>query len=496
MSLFIGIDLGTSSVKSIVVDETGSICANSSREYPLLNPQPLWYEQDPEIWWKKTKETIQELIQHPEVDASDIKGIGLSGQMHGTVFLDKNGKPLYNAILWCDQRTEQECEYIEQKVGIQSLVEESGNRALTGFSAPKILWVKQNKPEIYEKVDKVLLPKDYIRYRLTGEFATEVSDASGTLLLQVKKRNWSNHLLESLNIPREWLPNVYESQEVTGYTLSYLQKEIGLPAGTPVVGGGGDQAAGAVGSGVVEGGIATVALGTSGVVFVARDDTLKTFQHTLHFFCHAVPDQWHTMGVMLSAAASLKWWKEISANQESYETILQEADHVRAGSEGLLFLPYLVGERTPHPDPQAKGQLVGLTLAHQRAHITRAILEGVGFGLNDSLQMMNDVEIKEIRVTGGGSKNKIWRQILADIFNKPIATVNTNEGPAYGAAVLAAVGSGGFASVKQVTDQWIQTLECHEPIQTHHQVYSEIYQIYKEQYSLLKHTFHQLDAFR
>jgi xylulokinase len=494
---FLGIDLGTSAVKIILVEENGNVIGSTSKEYPVYYPQPGWSEQNPEDWWNATKDGIRELIIKTGVKNDDIKGIGLSGQMHGLVLLDENNNVLLPAILWNDQRTQEECDYITQKLGKERLTKYTGNKALTGFTAPKILWVRKHRPDVYKKIHRILLPKDYIRFKLTGEYATDVSDASGTLLFDVENRRWSKEMLDALEIPYNWMPKCYESTEVTGYVTKEAADLTGLKEGTIVVGGGGDQASGAVGTGTVKSGIVSVALGTSGVVFASQDKYVVDEENRLHSFCHA-NGKWHVMGVMLSAAACLKWWIDniINFNGSSitYEKLLEEAEKVTPGSGGLIFLPYLMGERTPHSDPYARGSFIGLNMTHKREHMTRAILEGVAFGLRDSLEIIKELNIpvNEVRVSGGGAKSVLWRQILADIFGVRVDMVNATEGPAFGAAIMAAVGYGIFKDVEEACSTLIKVTDSVYPIGENVSKYDEIYAIYKDLYYLLKNTFKRI----
>ncbi|MDI3530018.1 MAG: xylulokinase [Thermoanaerobacter sp.] len=494
---FLGIDLGTSAVKIILVEENGNVIGSTSKEYPVYYPQPGWSEQNPEDWWNATKDGIRELIIKTGVKNDDIKGIGLSGQMHGLVLLDENNNVLLPAILWNDQRTQEECDYITQTLGKERLTKYTGNKALTGFTAPKILWVRKHRPDVYKKIHHILLPKDYIRFKLTNEYATDVSDASGTLLFDVENRKWSKDMLDALDIPYNWMPKCYESTEVTGYVTKDVADLTGLKEGTIVVGGGGDQASGAVGTGTVKSGIVSIALGTSGVVFASQDKYVVDEENRLHSFCHA-NGKWHVMGVMLSAAACLKWWIDniINFNGSSitYEKLLEEAEKVTPGSGGLIFLPYLMGERTPHSDPYARGSFIGLNMTHKREHMTRAILEGVAFGLRDSLEIIKELNIpvNEVRVSGGGAKSVLWRQILADIFGVRVDMVNATEGPAFGAAIMAAVGYGIFKDVEEACSTLIKVTDSVYPIGENVSKYDEIYAIYKDLYYLLKNTFKRI----
>lgn len=506
MSYFLGIDLGTSAVKCILVDESGNVKADFSAEYPLLQPHPGWAEQRPEDWWEGTVKAIQGLMEKAAVQPDEVRGIGLSGQMHGSVFLDSDLNVIRPALLWNDQRTANECVWIEEQVGFEQLGQSTGNKALTGFTAPKIIWLRHHEPHHYERIAHIMLPKDYVRLQLTGTIAIDVADASGTLLLDVSQRKWSDLVLEKLQINKEWLPPVYESNEIVGELTDAAAEKLGLKAGTPVVAGGGDQACGAVGVGVVQKGIASVALGTSGVVFVHDEQYHVDEQYRLHSFCHGVPGKWHRMGVMLSAGGSFQWWRNHFAFEEFqkakeegrdvYEYLTALAETAPLGSEGLLFLPYLTGERTPHPDPKARGGFIGLTSRHSRAHLTRAVLEGITFGLRDSLELMREasVDITELRVNGGGARSPFWRQMIADIFGYPVVTVNSTDGPAYGAAVMAASGVT-KRSIPELCGEWIKVVTQTEPNREQQEKYEPLYAIYRSLYGTLKSTMHQLDDY-
>lgn len=503
MAYFLGIDLGTSAVKCILVDDSGTVIGSHSEEYALLQPRPGWAEQNPRDWWKGTQACIRQLLVKTMIPNGEISGIGLSGQMHGSVFLDKDLNVVRPALLWCDQRTAEQCTYIEETIGKERLGLLTGNRALTGFTAPKVIWLRQQEPEHYKQVAHLMLPKDYVRLMLTGTFGMDMSDASGTLLLDVANRQWSKEVVDQLEIPMEWLPPLYESNEIVGNLKSDAAKLTGLREGTPVAAGGGDQACGAVGVGVVKKGIASVALGTSGVVFIHDDSYQADEEYRLHSFCHGVPGKWHRMGVMLSAGGSLQWWKNHFASDELhqastegkdvYEILTDLAETAPLGSEGLLFLPYLTGERTPYPDPKARGSFIGLNLRHSKAHLTRAVLEGITFGLRDSLELMkqSSVEIRELRVNGGGARSLFWRQMIADIFGYPVVTVNSTDGPAYGAALMAASGVL-QQDLTSLCENWIQVVERVEPNLVNHELYEPYYMLYRSLYPALKSTFQQL----
>ena len=504
MAYLMGIDVGTTGTKALLIDEQGNVKARATEEYELSTPKPNWSEQNPEDWWQATKTAIRRVLADSGVKPSEVKGLGLSGQMHGAVFLDKNHQVLRPAILWNDQRTGNECEEITTKIGARRLIELTCNPALAGFTAPKILWVRKNEPKIYERTERILLPKDYARFRLTGEFATEVSDASGTLLFDVKNRRWSTTVLTELDIPRSFLPESFESPEVSGRISKVAADATGLAAGTAVVGGGGDQAAGAVGNGIVEPGIISSTLGTSGVVFAFSENPENNPEGRLHTFCHAVPGKWHMMGVMLSAGGSLRWFRDALGQTEveearakgvdPYEILTAEAASAPPGSEGLIFLPYLAGERTPYPDPNARGVFLGISLRHRKSHLIRAVLEGVTFGMRDSLEIMRKLKIAvgQIRASGGGGRSPLWRQIQADVFGAPVVTINVDEGPAFGVALLAGVGTGVYRTVAEACKATIRVVDETPPIAGNAKVYDSYYRIYHSLYDTLKGKFAEL----
>ena len=501
MSIVLGLDVGTSGTKALAVDEQGKVVATSLVEYPLLSPKPNWAEQDPAEWKRAALDALAQLTQVPGISAQDIKGLGLTGQMHGSVFLDADNNVLRNAILWCDQRTAKQCDDITAKVGAEKLIEMVCNPALTGFTAPKILWLRDNEPEVYDKVSKVLLPKDYVRFELTGECATDVADASGTLLFDVKNRTWHKELLSILDIPVEFMPEAFEGPEVTGRLTAEAAEATGLPVGIPVVAGGGDQAAGGVGCGIVRGGVISSTVGTSGVVFAFADEVSIDPGGRVHTFCHSVPGKWHVMGVMLSAGGSLRWFRDALCQNEKavaaqtgldpYEYITAAADTVPVGSEGLLFLPYLTGERSPHKDPFAKGAFIGLSLRHTRAHMARAVLEGVAFGMRDSLEIIRGmgVPIEQVRASGGGARSAVWRQIQADVNKAPLVTINVDEGPAYGAALLATVATGLYGSVEEACEATIRVVDTCEPDPARSAQYDHWFAEYQQAYHALAPAF-------
>lgn len=504
MNYFLGLDVGTTGTKVILIDDSGKFIGSTSSEYRMYNPKPLWSEQNPEDWWEAVKISFNKIINDFDLNSNDIKGIGLTGQMHGLVLLDRNGKVLRPCIMWNDQRTSKECEKITSTIGFEDLLRITGNAVLPGFTAPKILWVKNYEPEVYENIEHILLPKDYIRYRLTGGFAFDVSDASGTSLLDVNKRDWSKVILSKLDIPLNWLPEVKESIDITGVLTKDAAEATGLIKGIPVVAGAGDQAAGGVGTGTVRNGIVSVVLGTSGVVFAHTDNLTIEPEGRLHSFCHALPGKWHVMGVTLSAAGSFRWLRDTFFNQKTgaevqqssdiYDILTKQASEIPTGSEGLIFLPYLTGERTPYPDPDAKATFTGLTVRHNKKHFIRSILEGVAYSLKDCLELNKEIglEISEIRISGGGAKSKLWRQILADVFDIELFTLNCTEGAPYGAALLAAVGTGNFKSVEEACDQSIFKEEITYPIKEHVLTYNDYYEIYKNLYPSLKQAFNKI----
>lgn len=403
MPHLLGIDTSTTATKALLIDETGRVVAVAATQYPFDSPKPGWTEQDPALFWKGTVQSIRAVLEKAQITGRQVAAVGLTGQMHGMTLLDAHGDVIRPCILWNDQRTAQQCEWITNLIGAPRVLQLTGNPILTGFTAPKIVWTRMHEPENYARIAHILLPKDYVRYRLTGEFFSDVADASGTSLFDVGRRQWSEDLLAALNIPRAWLPEVTESPVASTKINAAAAQATGLLAGTPVVAGGGDQAAQAVGTGIVREGTVAVTIGTSGVVFAQSDSYRVEPQGRLHAFCHALPGKWHLMGVMLSAGGSFRWYRDLFAGNESYEALTQAAEKVAAGSEGLLFLPYLTGERTPHPDPHARGAFIGLNIRHTKAHLTRAVMEGVTFGLRDSLELLRALGMptRQVRASGG-----------------------------------------------------------------------------------------------
>jgi len=442
MTCVLGIDVSTTASKAVLLNDDGKVVGVASTPHTVSNPRPAWSEQDPAMWWDAVRKSIRALID--ETGISDVAAIGLTGQMHGLVLLDERGDVIRPAILWDDQRAADACEEIRNHFGLEELVRITGNDAFPGFTLPKLLWVRDHEPEHYARVRQVLLPKDYIRYRLTGAFATDKAGAGGTLMLDLEKRNWADEILAAFDLPRAWLPDTYEGTAVTSKVTGDVAREVGLPAGVPVVGGGGDQAAGAVGTGAVDPGVVSLTLGTSGVVFAASAEPSRDRRGAAHAFPHAVPDRWHMMGVMLSAAGSLRWYRDTFARNVSFDDLLAEAEAVPPGSDELIFLPYLSGERTPHADPFARGAFIGFTTAHGRGHATRAVLEGVAFGLRDNLDLLMRSGIRRptaIRISGGGAKSALWQRIVSDVLKTPLVTLDAGEGAATGAAMLAGIGA-------------------------------------------------------
>ena len=494
MDYWLGIDTSTTATKAVLIDERGRTVAVAASEYSFETPQPLWSEQDPQLWWRATQASIRAVLASAAAPGAEIRGIGLTGQMHGLVLLDQAGEVLRPAILWNDQRTGEQCDEIRRRLGRERLIRITGNDARTGFTAPKVLWVREREPEIYRRVAHMLLPKDYIRYKLSGEYALDRADGAGTLLFDLQARDWSSEVLEALEIDSDWLPRTFEGTEVTGVVSRGAAEATGLRVGTPIVAGGGDQAAAAVGTGAVEEGIVSLSLGTSGVVFATTNRPTIEADGRLHAFCHAVPGKWHLMGVMLSAAGSLRWHRDTFAPGSDYESLLAPAAAVPAGAYGLLFLPYLTGERTPHPDPLARAAFVGLTVRHGLPEMTRSVLEGVAFGLRDCFELMKSAGLgkaSQVRVSGGGARSPLWRQILAAVLNTELVTVNSEEGAAYGAALLAAVGTGAFADVPGACREAITIIGRTEP-GTSASTYEDFYAVYRSLYPALKPIFASL----
>ncbi len=501
--LLLGIDIGTTGSKVVLIAPKGNIIASSTNEYPVSIPKPNWSEQNPEDWWRATVKGIKLVLAKSRTNPSQIAGIGLTGQMHGLVILDNKNNILRNCILWNDQRTVKECAQINSIIGAKRIIKIVGKPCLPSFTAGKILWVKNNEPDIYKRIAHILLPKDYVRFKLTDTLVMDVADASGTCLFDVAKRRWSNEIINELKIKSEWLPPIYESPALCGYVSKVAAKLTGLKQGTPVVAGAGDQAAQAIGTGIYEPGTVSVTIGTSGVVFAAIDKYHYDKTGRLHTYCHAEFDMWHLMGVMLSAGGSLRWFKDSLYKNEKvyaakkkidiYTLITKEAGTIPPGAEGLLFLPYLSGERAPHPDPYARGVFFGLSLKHSRPHMARAVIEGITFGLKDCLELLKGMGIKfnRVRVSGGGAKSLLWRRIMADVFNLDIITVNAKEGAAFGAALLAGVGAGIYIDTKEACKKTIYETGITTP-GNEIEIYQKYYKIYKALYPTVKDHFKNL----
>lgn len=499
----LGIDIGTSGAKIIILDtdKSGEIAVSVTKTYELYTPKPLWAEQEPTHWWQATVSGIKEAMARIDAQGSDIKAVGLTGQMHSSVFLDENNNSIRKAMLWCDQRTAAECAQITSIIGADRLVDITCNPVLTGFTAPKITWLKNNEPENYKKLKKVLLPKDYIRFLLTGEYATDVSDASGMAIFDVKNRCWSDEIIDGLGFKRDWFGKVYESPEITGKISKEAANLTGLSEGTPVVAGGGDNAASAIGNGIVEPGMVSNSLGTSGVVFAYADQPVIDKNLRVHTFCHAVPGKWHVMGVMLSAGGSLRWYRDTFCDTERYiaeyeaddpyNVISRGAAEIPLGSEGLIFLPYLSGERCPHPDPNARGVFFGATLRHTRKHFSRSVFEGISYGLNDSFEILKEmnIPIDTVIATGGGARSDFFRSVLADITGYDHCTMKNDEGPSYGAAILAGVGAGIYDDVVEASKANAAIVNKNKTNADNHKEYQKYIKTYKDLYPALKPIF-------
>lgn len=502
--MLLGLDIGTSGVKGILVRKDGEILATHISEYPLQTPRPGWAEQDPESWWLAVRIVCQALLKKASVRSSAIKGIGLSGQMHGSVFLDAAGSSIRPCILWCDGRTGRECGEIVERFGQERLNRLTCNTALAGFTLPKILWLRKNEPEHWSQTRQILLPKDYIRYCLTGRYAAEVSDAAGSFMFDVAGRAWSKELLRELDISPDLLPECFESTDVCGEVTPEAANLTGLTAGTPVVGGGADNTCGAIGTGVIREGQVLASLGTSGVVFSPSAEVRFDPAQRIHFFCHSVPGLWYLMGCMLSAGNSLRWFRDCLAGEEiaegrakgvdPYSLLSAQAEQTPLGSEGLVFLPYLMGERSPHGDPDARGAFVGLTVRHSKGHLVRSIMEGVALGMTDMLEIMRELGVpaERVRATGGGARSPLWRQILADTLGAAVETIASDEGPALGAALIAGVGTGVYAGFEEATAQTVKIAGCIDPIPENQDRYRELFTVYRNLYPILKESFHRL----
>ena len=488
----IGIDVGTGGSRAVLIDAAGRIVASATVEHqPFVSLQAGWAEQDPRDWWRAASAAIRVAIANAAIDADQIKAVGLSGQMHGAVLLDETDEVLRPAIIWCDQRSVDQCRNLTANVGASRLIELTCNPAVTGFTLPKLLWVRDREPETWRRVRSVLLPKDYVRFQLTGDKATDVADASGTLLVDVASRRWSSPMLAAAEIDASVLPRLYESQEITGTVSTTAAAETGLRPGTPVIAGAGDQAAGAVGLGIVRPGMISATIGTSGVVFATTNTPSLDPKGRVHTFCHAIPERWHVMGVTQGAGLSLRWFRDqfgVISTGDSYDSLTAEATYVPPGADGLLWAPYLMGERTPHLDPDARAALVGLTASHTRAHVVRAILEGVAFSLRDSFEILKELKVpcETIRLGGGGARSALWRQIQADVYGHAVETVEAEEGAAYGVALLAGVAAGAWPSVEAACDEVIRTKQRVQPDASAVEVFHRQYRKYVALYPALR----------
>lgn len=492
----LGIDVGTGGSRALLIDEQGKVLASATDDHePFASPQTGWAEQAPDDWWRATRASVRAVLAQGRWKPEDVTGIGLSGQMHGAVLLDSADAVLRPAIIWCDQRTDAQCRWLTDTIGAARLIELTSNPALTGFTLPKLLWVREHEPDIWRRVAGVLLPKDYVRFRLTGVRATDAADASGTLLFDVAHRRWSGDMLDVAGLDACQLPDVFEGPEITGRLSATGAADVGLAPGTPVVAGGGDQSAGAVGMGIVRPGTVSATIGTSGVVFAATDSPALDPKGRVHTFCHAVPGRWHVMGVTQAAGLSLRWFRDTFGagpddedGRDPYDRLADEAAQAPAGADEVLWAPYLMGERTPHLDPNARAALVGLTASHTRAHIVRAILEGVAFSLRDSFTIFDAmrVPVHEVRLGGGGARSALWQQIQADVYGRQVATLTAEEGAAYGAALLAGVGTGVWSSVDAACDQAVTVAKRIDPDREAAAVLDAQYKRYRALYPALR----------
>jgi xylulokinase len=497
-SYVLGIDVGTSGTRALIIDEKGRIAGAATEEHePFASPKIGWAEQRPEDWWRAAGVAVRKALAQGSLQGDQISCVGFSGQMHGAVMLDAAGEVVRPALIWCDVRTEKQCRELNERIGAERLIQLTCNPALPNFTLTKLLWVRENEPENWKRVRSVMLPKDYVRFRLTGERAIDVADASGTLMLDVAKRRWSAEVLQAAEIDPSLLPAVYESPDVCGKVSATGAEATGLAAGTPVVAGAGDQAAGATGMGIVTPGAVSATIGTSGVVFAATDRPALDPRGRLHTFCHAVPGRWHVMGVTQAAGLSLRWFRDnfrssaMQSTGDSYEKLTAEAATVAPGADGLLWTPYLMGERTPHLDADARGALVGLTASHTRAHVVRAILEGVAFSLKDTFTIFEEmkVPVKSIRLGGGGARSPLWRQIQADVYDHEVEIVEAEEGAAYGAAILAGVGAKIWPSVDAACDSVVRVASRTQPNVASAEVMQKNYAAYRRIYPALKSIF-------
>lgn len=484
---YLGIDIGTGGSRAVVIDESGKIIASAIEEHaPFASPKIGWAEQTPDDWWRAVVKIIREILT--KVKAEEIGAISFSGQMHGSVFLDEADEVLRPALLWCDQRTEKQCAEITEKIGADNLIKLVSNPAVTGFTLPKILWLRENEPEIWKQVKTVLLPKDYIRLKLSGDKASDVADSSGTLLFDVANRKWSDAMLSAFEIAEELLPQVFESIEITGEVSKKSAGETGLKTGTKIVAGAGDNAAGAIGMGLSKPGTVGVTIGTSGVVFGVTSEPKLDLEGRIHTLCHAVPNRWHNTGVTLAAGLSLKWFRENFGDGKSFDELVNDAAEISSGADGAIWLPYLMGERTPHLDANARAAFIGLTASHTKAHLTRAVMEGVAFSLRDSVEIFKQTgaKIERIRLGGGGAKSKLWRQIQADVYNQEVEILEADQGAAFGAAILAGVGAGKWKTVDEACENTIGVAQTVEPNTDSVKKLNRNYEAYKLLYNALR----------
>ena len=494
----LGIDVGTGGTRAVLLDEAGRVLGGATAEHaPMASPELGWAEQDPRDWWRAACAAVKECLAKTGASAGEVSAIGLSGQMHGLVLLDAHGEVVRPALIWCDQRTEKQCQAITERAGAKRLIELVANPALTGFTLPKIWWAREHEPALWARVRSVMLPKDYVRFKLTGARATDVADASGTLMFDVVKRRWSGEMLEVSELPEEILPKAFESPEITGHVAKQGVDATGLREGTPVVAGAGDQAAGAAGMGIVEAGNVSATIGTSGVAFAATSSPVVEPKGRIHTFCHAIPGRWHVMGVTQGAGLSLRWFRDQFGAQGGgtggYDALMAEAAMTPPGADGLLWAPYLMGERTPHLDPHARGALVGLTAQHTRAHVIRAILEGVAFSLRDTFTIFSElnVPVKSIRLGGGGARSSLWQQIQADVYGMPVDLIGAEEGAAYGAGLLAGVGAGVWRSVEAACETAVRVAKRVQPIARNVELMSRRYREYRKLYPALRGIVHR-----
>jgi xylulokinase len=496
---WLGIDIGTGGSRALLIDDKGAVrYAYTAPHDDMTMLRPLWAEQRPENWWEAAQKAIRGVLEQAGVNGDAVRGIGLSGQMHGLTLLDKNDNVIRPALIWCDQRSQEQVDWINTTVGRQMVLDSIANPVLTGFTLPKLIWVRDHEPAVFDQVAKVLLPKDYVRFRLTGEYASEVSDASGTAMFDVVNRRWSTELISALGLNRSILPSVYESQDISGRLTRAAAEATGLREGTPVVGGAGDQAASAVGNGIVEAGIVSCTIGTSGVVFAHTSQPAYDPDGRVHTFCHAVRGAWHVMGVTQGAGLSLQWFRKEIEPGIDYDALTAEAAQAAPGSQGLYWLPYLMGERTPHLDASARGGWIGITAKHKRADLIRALLEGVSYSQKDCLDIIEGmgVPVTSVRVSGGGAKSAFWRQMLADVFQKPVITLETQEGSAYGAGILAMVGTGAFDSVAEACRAVVREVSRVCPRADEADVYARGHEVYASLYPSLKPVYRVIQNMR